>query len=233
MNNRKELKFLLHEKELSVIEKRILNVLSKDPHQEGDHYLIRSVYFDSPDHFCFRQNAAGVDRRRKYRIRSYNCSPDYIKAEIKSKLRDTTWKESARLTPELYQRVMEGERGFLAAQNDEAKEKRVFLDFTDKILSEGYRPSCIVEYERSAYCYEPCNVRVTFDRNIRAGRDFSNFFSKEMVSKPACQSGVHVLEVKYDEFLPDFILELLLVTNLQRSSFSKFYIAELECRHDI
>jgi len=36
--------------------------------------------------------------------------------------------------------------------------------------------------------------------------------------------GQHLIELKYDEFLPDFIKELLELNNLQRTTFSKYYL---------
>ena len=41
----------------------------------------------------------------------------------------------------------------------------------------------------------------------------------------ACDAaGRHVLEVKYDEFLPDPVRQLLALETLQRTSYSKYYI---------
>ncbi len=220
MDSRKELKFLLGEQELFLIETKIRSILEKDPHQTGDSYLIRSVYFDSPERTCFRENAAGVDKRRKYRIRTYNNSDALIRAEIKSKYRDTIHKDSAALTREQYEAMMSG----CIEPADTTHE------FAYKILGEGYRPSCIVEYERSAYFYGPCNVRVTFDKNIRASSDFERFFDKDLPTVPACEPGKHILEVKYDEFLPEFLAQILQTGTLRRTSFSKFYQCELALR---
>ena len=37
-------------------------------------------------------------------------------------------------------------------------------------------------------------------------------------------AGMHVLEVKYDEFLPDYIYKGIELENLQRTAFSKYYL---------
>ena len=44
---------------------------------------------------------------------------------------------------------------------------------------------------------------------------------------PIQEKGHHVLEVKYDEFIPDYIAQLLELGILERTSFSKFYLGKL------
>ena len=39
----------------------------------------------------------------------------------------------------------------------------------------------IVAYERKAYIYEPRNVRITFDRNIRASNQIELFGNKNCI----------------------------------------------------
>jgi hypothetical protein len=38
------------------------------------------------------------------------------------------------------------------------------------------------------------------------------------------QTGQHLVEVKYDEFFPDFIKGSLQLNNLQQTAFSKYYL---------
>ncbi len=224
MDGRKELKFLLDSRMLFQIEKRISCAMKRDPNQNGDSYNIRSIYFDSPEDTCFHENQSGIDTRKKYRIRIYDHSDDPIKAEIKSKYRDTTHKESAKLTKEQFYACMNGRSLREILPEDPPKP---LLEFAQKIIAEGYRPVSIVSYDRSAYIYTPCNVRVTFDKNIAASADLDAFFEENLISKPVCKPGMHVLEVKYDEFLPDHILTLLKAGDLRRTSFSKYYLSRL------
>lgn len=225
MRNRKELKFVCDDKFLIQAENRIKTVMSLDPNQKRDSYNIRSVYFDSIDNTCFYENQAGVGTRHKYRIRIYDCSDEVIKAEIKSKYYDTTHKESATISKEdLFSLINGDASGVLNSYTDGMKPS--LLRFCEKVTC-GYRPASIVEYERSAYIYEPCNVRVTFDRNIGASNDFNSFFDKKLGSVPMCETGVHVLEIKYDEFLPDYLVQLLRVGDMRRTSFSKYYLSRL------
>lgn len=68
------------------------------------------------------------------------------------------------------------------------------------------------------------NVRITFDRNIAASVDFSNFFEKEMQKIPLLPPGEHLLEVKYDEYLPTVLKQQLDLGKLRQETFSKYYL---------
>lgn len=219
---RKELKFFCTNKELIMIENCIKSVMKRDEHQKGEYYKIRSVYFDSPDDVCVRENAAGVGSRHKYRIRTYNKSDQLILAEIKTKYRETISKASVKLSGEQFESIMQRkDLGALLGKGE------VLERYLSVLTRGGYHPASIVEYERTAYVYKPCNVRITFDRNISAGNRFERFFEPDLYSVPLLENGMHVLEVKYDEFLPGFISELLRIRELKRTSCSKYYLSRM------
>ena len=69
------------------------------------------------------------------------------------------------------------------------------------------------------------NVRITFDRNISGCDKVTNFFEEKIQLVLLLPAGWHVLEVKYDEFLPDYIKDVLEIGILQRTAFSKYYYA--------
>ena len=88
-------------------------------------------------------------------------------------------------------------------------------------------PVNIVEYERTAYIEPGGNVRITFDRNIGYTTDISKFDSENLEAIPILPKGQHILEVKYDEFLPIYIRRILNGMNLTRIPFSKYYYSRL------
>ncbi|MBR5338385.1 MAG: VTC domain-containing protein, partial [Lachnospiraceae bacterium] len=49
--------------------------------------------------------------------------------------------------------------------------------------------------------------------------------------RPVCDLGYHVLEVKYDEFLPEFLQVLINAADMRRTSFSKYCMARLVLRN--
>ena len=70
-------------------------------------------------------------------------------------------------------------------------------------------------------------MRVTLDRNISYSKDIKDFLEDRINLIPIQEKGQHVLEVKYDEFIPDYIAQVLELGNLERTAFSKFYLGDL------
>lgn len=216
---RHELKYPCSDGQIAIIQSRLQNLMPQDRHAENGSYTIRSLYFDNYESRCFYENENGTDPREKYRIRIYNASAERISLECKRKERGKTYKTSCLLTREQCLQLMEGGMGLdLAAAPD------LLRKFWILVNTQYFRPSVIVEYDRIPYVHVLGNVRITLDRNIRSSRDFSNFFEKNLATRPILPSGQHLLEVKYDEFLPDFIMDRLELSDLQQTSFSKFYL---------
>jgi hypothetical protein len=91
--------------------------------------------------------------------------------------------------------------------------------------TELMHPVVIVNYVREPFIYADGNVRVTFDTDISsAAPDPERFFSSELPARPVLPLGCHLMEVKYDGFLPDFIYRSLNLGRLRQTSFSKYYL---------
>lgn len=93
--------------------------------------------------------------------------------------------------------------------------------FNLAIKERGLRPRVIVEYDRKAYVFESGNVRITLDRNLRCSRQVDRFGRKEIIFDNIKEAN-NILEVKYDEFLPGFIAQLLETSHMNQSSYSKY-----------
>lgn len=85
------------------------------------------------------------------------------------------------------------------------------------------RPKTIVTYDREAFIYEPGNVRITIDRNLRSGLSNTDFLNTDLSHVPV-SDGLAVLEVKYDEFIPEIVAMAVQATNRQASAYSKYAI---------
>ncbi len=215
MEYRHELKFLVSEEDLCQIQHRLSCLMARDVHQTGEAYTIRSLYFDDLFDTCLNEVYAGVDRRTKYRIRLYNGNPVPLHLEKKEKYRAMTRKESQSLSPGDCLRTLEGLPPL--AEGPLARELKCHM------LTRGLAPRCIVEYDRSAYVEQTGNVRITFDRDIRGTGRTDRFLD------PVCGEmtrvlppGQHILEVKFDELLPQYLLQAVDLNHLRRTSFSKY-----------
>ena len=211
--------------DLVLLGSRLQTVMSQDIHQDGDCYEIRSLYFDDVWDRCMDENEAGVDQREKYRIRLYDPRTDVIHLEIKEKNRGYTKKRACDLSREECLQIMEGT---LPLKLD----GRAPLNALQmKMRCSGMEPKVIIAYERTAFVHPSGNVRITFDRNIMASRCREDFLEDRVSGMtPVLPAGLHVLEVKYDEFLPDVIAQQLEIGKLRKTAFSKYYLGRLAVR---
>lgn len=217
---RHEYKYVSPEYILQYLESRVASVLQKDSHVgKNGAYNIRSIYFDDAANTCYFENENGTDPREKFRIRIYNGSKEHISLELKQKERGKCHKMAAPLPYEVCMAIMRGE--IPLARNDDSF---LFKKLVAQMQGRALRPVVIVEYERVPFIWQQGNVRVTFDRNIRSSDAIMRFFDEAIPSRPVMSAGTNMLEVKFDEFLPDFIYELLQTERLQQTAFSKYEV---------
>ena len=217
---RHEYKYLAPESTLAILEQRVSAILRPDSHADGSGaYTVRSLYFDDLFDSCMRENSDGTEPREKFRLRIYNNDASHISLELKRKKQGKTQKLSCPLSGERCRAILEGKIPSVDSGDHFLYKKLLML-----MRSRGLRPVTIVSYERTPFVWQQGNVRITFDRSITSADDFSCFFSDELPCRPVLPSVVNLLEVKFDEFLPDFIFEILQTGRLKQTSFSKYYI---------
>lgn len=217
---RHEFKYICSYGQLRMLQARLTGLISPDPHAGKDGiYNIRSLYFDDYYDRCLKENEAGTDPREKFRIRIYNHSSDRISLELKRKVRGKTQKISCPLTEEQCRRLVEGELPNLDKDAPAVLQKLCLLMRTSLM-----KPKVIVEYDRVPYVYPQGNVRITLDENIRSSGRVDLFLEDQIPLRPVMPAGQHILEVKYDEYLPDFIYRTVQLENLRQTAFSKYYL---------
>lgn len=91
---RNEQKYIVDELTLQLMTAKLDAVMDVDRHQVNDSYRVRSMYFDTYERESYRENDAGVEERKKFRIRVYDDPRSTIKLEIKHKLKNKNYKES-------------------------------------------------------------------------------------------------------------------------------------------
>lgn len=205
---------------LLCIRNQIEHIMQPDSNVGADGtYTIRSLYFDDYNNRCFYENVNGTDPREKFRIRIYNADVSCIKLELKQKKRGKTKKLSCRLTEELCRMAMRGEELPI-----DAIDSPVYRKFCLQQSMRLLRPKVIVEYDRVPFVYYDGNVRVTFDLHIRSSDSVESFLDKEIPSRLIMGNNQHLLEVKFDEYIPDFLYQTVQIEKLQQTTFSKYYM---------
>ena len=220
---RHEYKHAINLLDYHALRQRMRAVAQLDPYAGTDgRYHIRSLYFDNDDDKALREKLYGLPNREKYRIRIYNAGSDFIRLEKKSKVNGLCNKQSATLTKAQADQILAGDIEWMAYSNN-----AVILEFYGKIGYQRLRPKTIVDYWREAYIYPYGNVRITFDSEVRTGIYSTGLFDKNLPTFSTGEPGVLLLEVKYDEFLPDVIRDLIQTNTRHTAAFSKYTISRI------
>lgn len=222
MEYRSELKFRVSDFDLDRIRYRLMPLLEQDKHQKEHGYLVRSLYFDDIYDSYMAENEAGADYRYKYRLRIYNGYSDLIHLEKKIKYRGMTKKVVEELNREECDMLLTGNLEKLHKVML-SERKQLLKEIHYEMLRKKLMPKCIVEYERFALIERKGNVRITFDRNIEGNIHVEKFYDHVIDGIPIMERGCHILEIKYDQLLPQYILQAVDIGSLHRQSFSKYY----------
>ena len=221
MNYRHEWKHEINLCDMLVLRRRLSAVMKQDVHAVDGKYLIRSLYFDNSSDKALREKIDGVNVREKFRIRYYNNDTALIHLEKKSKTNGLCLKESASLSFEQAQAIANGDYGLIAESGTP-----LIQELYSKMMSEGLRPKTIVDYTREPFVFAPGNVRVTLDYNIRTGITSTDFLNADCVTVPTGDTSI-ILEVKWDEYLPDIIRDAVQIPNCRTGAFSKYAVCRI------
>lgn len=215
---RHETKHQIRYAEYLSIRGRLRAVTGLDTHAGSDGtYEIRSLYFDNYCDKALREKLDGVNEREKFRIRYYNGNTGVIHLEKKSKLSGLCNKLSAGMTKEQVEELLKGNREILYESGEP-----LLLELYAKMKSEQLRPRVIVDYTREPYVYAPGNVRITFDRDIRSGLYVDSFFDWDCPTLRAESGDMVLMEVKYDEYMPEIIRMCIQENERLAQAFSKY-----------
>lgn len=220
---RRELKHMINGQDYQILRERFKRIAKPDSHAGPDgKYQIRSLYFDTPDDKALREKLDGVNEREKFRIRYYNFDDSYIRLEKKSKRDGVGNKQTARLTREQCEALVRGETEWMLTSGD-----ALLTELYGKMKFQQLRPRTIVDYTREAYLYRAGNVRVTIDSGIRTGLWDTRLFERDLPTIPTGHPDKMILEVKFDDFLPDVIRDLIQLGERRNHAFSKYAVCRM------
>lgn len=220
---RNEVKHYINLLDYMAMRSRLMQIMKIDKNSNSDReYRIRSLYFDNIRNKVLMEKIHGINHREKFRIRFYNDNHSFIRLEKKSKINGLCNKISEPISKEECERIVRGDIDFLRESD-----KGLFLELYSKMKWDILKPKAIVDYTREAYVYPVGNVRITFDKNIRTGIHSKNLFDMNLPTVNAIDNRYIVLEVKYDEFLPEIIQHIIQTGDRQATAISKYAAARI------
>lgn len=213
---RHELKYPLGRGEYEALRRRCALVMERDRHADASGgYSIESLYFDDLADSALLANYAGISFREKFRIRRYGGNNATLHLEKKLKRGGLGTKFSAPMTAEELDALLHGNTSWMMKRSDS-----LIQELYVRMKTEQLRPKTIVTYRREPYVYGPGNVRVTFDYDIRSSICATDMLSGAVLV-PA-NPGLVLMEVKWDDYLPDIIADIIQEQTLRVSAFSKY-----------
>ena len=223
---RNEWKYYLSLWDADALRARIAAAVPHDEHAPEGGYAIRSLYFDDYWDTAYHNKIDGVQHRTKWRVRIYNCSDAVIKLERKVKDGAYIYKQSANLTREEFERIIDGDYAFLLASP-----QQLCREFYVACVSQIMRPKVIVDYEREPFVFDAGTVRITFDSNLRAAAPTGDIFNPDLPTYDVLPYGKTIMEVKFTEFFPQFIREMLPPGAQDLSAISKYVLCYEQMHH--
>ena len=215
---RHELKYYISNIEYLALVNRLEHILKPDRYSIPKvGYFIRSLYFDSYDDECLYDKQSGNMFRAKYRMRIYDTKTDVVKFEIKNKANNQIFKETAIITKESAIKIINGNYSELLKYNNPILNK-IYIKFTNK----QYRPKVIIDYMRDAFVFDFFNLRITFDKNLHSNSTDFDIFSNNLHTIPVILEGKQIMEIKYENILPEYIQRTMQLDACERMAISKY-----------
>ncbi len=217
---REEKKFLIGIHDFLNTSDKLDRVLIQDEHNGTHGYIIRSLYYDTPFDDDYFEKQAGVELRRKIRLRTYDPKLNFAMLEMKQKEGNMQLKRSLKVSKEDGIRLMQGDYSPLLKYSEPfAAEMYAYMNW------KCYKPNTIVEYQRKAFIAKENKIRITFDNQIVATESDLNLFSENLNMNPVLDPYNVVLEVKFNGFLLSYIRNLINTIDKSELSVSKYVLA--------
>lgn len=214
--NRCEYKYLVNMPSAIDISDKVGKILPMDSYSNGTEYMVRSLYFDTPGNNDLFAKLDGYNIGKKLRIRTYDPDAAECKIELKSKTGIYRQKRSVLISRDEAENIIQGNFSSLLERGTEAA-----LKIYSTAVMEGYRPVVLIEYLRRAFVYPFNDTRITLDYNVKSLEYYNRIFERFPPYIP-CTDNLAVLEVKFNNTLPQFVADILQTSDLHLVSFSKY-----------
>nr|WP_300002586.1 polyphosphate polymerase domain-containing protein [Tissierella sp.] len=218
--SRVELKHHINYFQYMTLSQRLSNVIMPDKHNGDRGYIIRSLYFDDYSDGDFYDKLAGLENRKKIRLRCYSVHDKKVKLEFKKKYGDSQKKDSILIDREDAKELIKCNYEVLRKYDSETAQAMYNVMKINRS-----RPVVLIEYRRKAFIHPMNNIRITLDNDIRSNEFDFDLFDENVVMIPTDDFDTNILEVKYNNFIFKYITDLFSSLDLERQSYSKYMVS--------
>ncbi len=220
--NRYECKFVVPEAVAARVLRRVEPWVEPDPHaapRPDRTYGIASLYLDDETNTLCRETREGRLDRCKLRVRSYGDGPLFL--EVKSRRDRVVRKLRCPIPAEALPRVLAGETDGI--HDLSAGRRQALCEFVRLVLLHRAVPRITVRYDRQAWVgTDDDRHRVTFDRRLCAMPEPGARVRMHDPAYVTVPSGGVILELKFSDRCPPWMLDTIRELQLARRSFSKY-----------
>ena len=221
---RYELKYRISEQMAQRVKGFISAFLSPDPYSlrvPDRHYSICSLYMDSERFDLYRETVLDKCNRFKLRIRGYDDEPtNPVYFEIKRKLNGIIYKSRAKASKDEIAPILKGH--YLPPNATEA-DRTTLKQYVHYAHCLQARPIVLIRYKREAYEGQmDIRARITFDRELKYLITDKPAFRMNGQGWKKVPIDFVVLEIKFTDYFPVWLVDMIRMFNLNRQSMSKY-----------
>ena len=215
---RYEMKFILNKAQLIAFKNAL------DGHMVVDEYgktSIASIYYDTPNYQLIRTSLEKPAYKEKIRLRGYGLlnEDDDSFLELKRKVEGVVYKRRIKIKEESAINFLKGKTDHLESSNQIAKELVYFRNYYQKL-----EPKIMVIYDRTSYKELDGDIRLTIDECPRY-RTYDLNLHTSMDGELLLPPGNAILEIKVQQDMPLWLVNILSENKIYKSSFSKVGMA--------
>lgn len=230
---RREYKYLVDRGTAAAVKAAIAPFCRIDPYAGKSPtrtYTIETLYLDTADLSLFWANDHEQVDRIKMRVRRYSDAPNGpVYFEVKRRINDVIAKSRGRCSADAWSQLLDGRVPIPTEIT--GRDRAAVERFLALARSMHVRPFTLVRYDREPYVSTIDDyARVTFDTNIRAHRleqlsfepDGGCWRSLDDAVLGRAQSSMIVLELKFTNQVPLWLVNITRRLGLVRGAFSKY-----------
>lgn len=210
---RYEMKYILTKEQLTFLRKSLYGHMDIDQYGKTS---IASIYYDTPDYRLIRASIEKPSYKEKLRLRSYGIAEkdDHVYLEIKRKVEGVVYKRRVETSENDVASFLSYKKDSIG--NDQiAKELVYFRNYYGRL-----EPKIMIAYDRTSYAEIDGDIRLTIDENPRY-RAYDLNLHTSMDGQLLLPAGSAILEIKVQQEMPLWLVNILSEGKIYKASFSK------------